>query len=174
MSKLALQLTLLSAHISLKLYTPSGHAVLYLSTLVAYLLFSLHTKPYNYERLNLWTYIMLAGLLCYGATGLAVLQVQRATGWEWAIVLGIFAVAGLVGLIVEMKVKRYRSMLIRKTEDRSDIIKFAFTCGERANSYLRVFKAKFQRRRYIDHSSDIIQGSGFRRVPPSTAVVHTN
>ena len=76
----------------------------------------------------------------------------------------------VVGVAAQAKVNRFKSLLIRRTEDRSDIIKFAFTFGSRADTHLRDFKAKSVQRHYIDCSSEIVEEAASRRIPSSTAL----
>lgn len=70
LGKSVLQLVLIAAYVSLPFNYPLLHALLYLSSNVTYTVFSLTTKPYNYERANLWERLTLISVLLYGILGI--------------------------------------------------------------------------------------------------------
>ena len=60
----------------------------------------------------------------------------------------------LVGVVVQVKVKRYRSLLERRVEDKSEIIKFAFTFGSAARAHLYCFQEAQKRQRITNTSEE--------------------
>ncbi len=94
-------------------------------------------------RVNLWTFLLHIAVVMYSIVGLisVVLDVHSSIA-AVAVQSCVFAILMIVGVVIQVCVKKYRSCLIRQSEDRSDIIKFAFTCGNLAQLHLKNFLAK--------------------------------
>ena len=138
----ALCVTLRSAH-------ALAHAIVYVSLTAAYAGVTMVIRPYNYERVNLWTRLLAWAVCLYGVLGLVRVTVPEFSTKACLITLGVlYAVLGIVGFLIQVLVKKYRSLLTREKEDRYDIIKFAFTYGALAQTHLRNFRQKIARTRY--------------------------
>jgi len=88
---------------------------------------------------------MQISVVLYGIVGLigVLSDIQTsllAVGLQGA----AFAVLGLLGVLIQVFVKKYRSCLTKKVEDKSDIIKFAFTFGALAQRHLANYRGKRQ------------------------------
>lgn len=97
-------------------------------------------------RVNLWSRLLQIIATMYGIVG-SITVLLNVEGFVVAVSVqsSVFAVLLLVGLILQVSIKKFRSCLVRQSEDRSDIIKFAFTCGNLAQSHLANFRAKSQK-----------------------------
>ena len=71
-----------------------------------------------------------------------------------------FAVIAAVGLLFQVFSKKYCCYLIRKREDKSDIIKFAFTFGKLAQRHLANYQA---RRQEEQENNEVV-----RRIPAAS------
>lgn len=83
----------------------------------------------------------------HGTVGLiTVLLGTHTTIWAVAVQGSVFVILAIVGVILQVCLKKYQSYIYRKNEDKSDIIKFAFTCGALAQWHLKNYFAKSQKR----------------------------
>ena len=139
--KSSLQLYLIAAYTTLSGSYPLVHAILYLSLVTLYTVCTFIIKPYNYERLNLWERVGTLAVLLYGIFGL-LKQLNIPSHWlilSFLLSLLLFTVSGLV---LQVLIPQYRSLLIQKRDDRYDIIQFAFTFGRAAQRHLQAFRYK--------------------------------
>ena len=147
--KYSISLLFVSLCVTLKTSHPLPHAVIYLVLTCVYVCVVLLVRPYNYERVNLWTRLLTLALCFYGVFGLIRVAVPGFSSEICLIILGaIYAVLGIFGFLVQIFVKKFRSLLTQEKEDRYDIIKFAFTFGILAQTHLQHFKEKIARTRY--------------------------
>jgi len=86
---------------------------------------------------------MLIAVILYEAVGLiTVLTDKLASLIAVAVQSGAFARLARLGVLIQVCIKKYSSCLLRKVEDKSDIIKFAFTFGALAQRHLANYREK--------------------------------
>ena len=107
-----------------------------------------------------------AGL--YGLSGLVYTQMPTLSSVFYLILLGSGCLILLfIGLLTQFFVKKYSSRLSRAKEDKSELIKFAFTFGFAAQMHLNKYKVHgSQRTDEIESQRAVVTGPAtFRRVP---------
>lgn len=145
-----------AAQISLQSLSPTLHSIVYSSVAAVYLAVLMITKPFNYERANLWRRLLVAGVVVNGVIETVVTPMYTSQV-AFIVCVCSYAVLLSIGVIVQQLVLKYRSLLIRVKEDRYDIIKFAFTFGQLAERHLQCFKSKLTRNKYSVHSEQPLE-----------------
>lgn len=151
MLKSVLQTLLISAA-TLKFSFQIVHAACYFSLISVYVCFLLKFKAFNYARATLWHFLVIAAVWFYALAGLLHWSVHISSTILIIVLGGVYVCLAGIGLVLEMSLHKYRSLLKRKKGmDRSDIIKFAFTFGRLAEMHLANFRAKLQAQRDAEH-----------------------
>jgi uncharacterized membrane protein YeiB len=105
---------------------------------------------------------MQIAVLVYGVVGLVTVMLDAYSSiWALYVQISVFAVLAVIGVLLQVFVKQYSSCLSRKSEDKSDIIKFAFTFGALAQFHLANYRAKSRKRAVFSES--------FQQVPDNSA-----
>lgn len=146
--KLVTQTLLSLAYASTHDYSPAAHALIYTIVVSVYFLSILLVRPYNYERVNLWARILVLAALVYGVIGTINVWFGPMP-WSEIAVIAAFLVLLVTGQLLQVVIKRYRSLLQRKVDDKSDIIKFAFTFGSVARAHLYRYMEKQKQSREV-------------------------
>jgi hypothetical protein len=169
---------LAAAQVSLQVFSPLIHSVVYTATVTAYLVLLIVKRPLNYERASLWRRLLIAGVVVNGAMGITEALLDDAPSELLMGISGsVYAALLLTGVILQLLVSRYSSKLTRAKEDRYDIIKFAFTFGKLAERHLQAFKNKRFGDRYRDHNEIPLENAAppsFRRNPRASSETLAN
>jgi len=113
---------------SLKRESRFSHAVVYLASLMLFTAFIMKSKPFNYERANLWLKGSMLGL----NWSTSLLLVNEVSPIPNAVIMGIcFGGWGVIILGCLVAQRTLPLLLVRqKMKDNSTLFKFAFTSGK--------------------------------------------
>jgi hypothetical protein len=138
-----LQTSLIAGTVALKPFSPLYYSILYCAGMSGIAIFTWIRKGFNYERVNLWYKLVTFAGSSYGIMGLFALKYSPISPFYWQIIVAAEGLALIIMLITAQTcIKKYKSLLFRVQDDRYDMIKFAFTCGKRANQHLQTFNSK--------------------------------
>lgn len=146
--KTVLQVVLVANTALLRERLRETHAYVHFALMLLYLIWTLFQRQFNYDRLNLWQFLVHLSLLFLSISSYISSLHPALSPYLLYSVLGAWAFFLLTGLIIQTCIPRFYSFLKReRSKDVRGLFVFAFTGGTRAQQGLRHFYQSNRMRR---------------------------